>query len=126
MPGMRDATGAICLGATTAGADLLWWDDGEVVWSSDIDGSETPMIPDLDDPATLGCIQHGLLPDVWSAALGRRVEIQIIATHHTPGLDPETHRLTPTYVACVKFWCDDGGSVSKGGALIACLEAAPC
>jgi hypothetical protein len=37
-------------------------DDAGVLWTPDGDG----WLPDLSDPATLGAIEHGLLPTDWS------------------------------------------------------------
>jgi hypothetical protein len=86
--------------------------------------------PNLEDPATQGCLEHGLLPEAWaSVGGGRRVTVEVIHTHR---LDPDADRLEPAYVCRVLVFCDTWREAwasekcsSRGEALAACLEAAP-
>ena len=77
--------------------------------------AEHDPLPDLDDPATLGCIEHELLPKAWG--IGCAIEV-----HMSGGADP--------WVRVVVFHtgCPDGqtfGARGRGEALVAALEAAP-
>jgi hypothetical protein len=72
MPGMR-AIGTLVDGAATrvcvaTGAEILCgpdaWDDHQCEPAAVFD-TAPHWIPDLNDPATLGCFEHGLLPDAW-------------------------------------------------------------
>lgn len=119
MPGMRDVAGLLCtvvsFGTSATEDDII------------SDDPANPA-PDLDDHATLGCLQLGLLPELWGAALGRRVEVEVMATRRF-----EQDRLVPAYVARVMVWCDtwrvhwsSEKHPTKGESLLACLGAVPC
>jgi len=78
-------------------------------------------LPDLDDPATLGCIEHGLLPEMygddcnlasWVAADG--------STRWTLEYTPD-----PCSSPHQRVSVSDDGHESKGEALVFALEAAP-
>jgi len=78
-------------------------------------------LPCLDDPATLGCIEHGLLPGLygddcnlasWVAADGSTRW----ALEHTPDPCSSPHQ---------RVSVSDDGHESKGEALVFALEAAP-
>lgn len=79
-------------------------------------GSFSDGWPDIDDPATLGCIEHVLLPEVW----GPTAQIQ-------------THWAGSSGSVYIHTTDDDGSvverlaveNVPKAEALIAALEAAP-
>lgn len=102
---MRDATVGARAIRPASGRGLDWIVDGHG------GRSVGPMLPDLDDPATLGCIEHRLLPEAW------------------PGCDIQTHwsgRHGSVYIhdsECVEVFAIE--MVAKAEALVAALEAAP-
>lgn len=79
-------------------------------------------IPDLDDPATLGCIEHALLPELPVAPIDLRFDGEKWLC-----LDSEGRRVTR--LDGRSFWSDRHPRSSrfdtKGEALVAALEAAP-
>lgn len=72
------------------------------------------LAPDLDDHATLGCIEHGMLPAAWP---GHRIEVH----RHADGTAEVVVRAG---VLGMTEWCS-GTVASVGEALVRCLEAAP-
>jgi hypothetical protein len=107
MPGMRNANGWTCV-ALDAAVQPVWWFDFRTITASPVD------LPDLDDPATLGCLL-ALVREAWP---GARITIDI---------DPWT---VPT---CVEVRvCPAPGEPCRSffgrgpaEALVAALEAAP-
>lgn len=73
--------------------------------------ADVVMIPDLDDPATLGCIEHGLLPEAWGPGC------RISARWHG-GLGSVRVYVEGKAVFSIE-------SVPKAEALVAALAAAP-
>lgn len=110
LPGMLDFEGdRVRLAGTEDGP--VWYSHcvGPVPGRTHVDGDP---LPDLDDPATLGCIEHGLLPAAWG-----RGHIQ---THWTSEGDGSVyiHNADGAEVWCIEM-------VPKAEALVAALEAAP-
>lgn len=121
--------GTLTLRDPVSGSPVRVLSDGgkEVSWQTSCGewdlGTMRPIYgdrPDLSDPATLGCIEHGLLPAAWGEA---RVPIL-------------TRTLYGKWVVMVWSLPAPNGqrvregaaeeSTSKAGALVAALEAAPC
>ena len=79
-------------------------------------GDAMPCLPELSDPATLGCIEHGLLPDVYGP------HAHLAPTRHGWVVWPQTNG--PAILTVI-----DGRERaawgSKAEALVAALEAAP-
>jgi len=75
-------------------------------------------VPDLDDPATLGCIEHGLLPAVWPGCAIR------VMRYTTPSgavlADVHVHDY---WLPCAERFAVTAEQIAE--ALIAALEAAP-
>lgn len=77
-------------------------------------------LPDLADPATLGCIEHGLLAEAWGT---KRVEICLLASG---GWRPVVYHLVGdswTRTDVEVFFL--ASYPTKRDALVAALEAAP-
>ena len=105
---------------------LLEFTAGVFVWVRPRDQAEIDDLGaitriDLDDPATLGCIEHGLLPEMygddcnlasWVAADG--------STRWTLEYTPD-----PCSSPHQRVSVSDDGHESKGEALVFALEAAP-
>ena len=79
-------------------------------------------LPDLDDPATLGCIEHGLLPSVGYN------DAHIDACQGPSGrgaLYFVVYRPDPVSFPCNWLSAAEDGAPTKDEALVAALEAAP-
>lgn len=128
MPGMRDRDGRVLVHFPngTLGPESRFVSTSESMvasaytWPIVDDRKPTPL-PDLDDPATLGGIEHGLLPaegfnDAHIDAAADRDGTVIYFVVYRP--DPVSF---PTkWLSAV-----DEASYSKAEALVAALEAAP-
>ena len=88
---------------------------GEVPWHGDI-------LPDLDDPATLGCIEHVLLPQA-----GYGPECHLTAWQGADGAVYWTLVYRPDPISFPGRWLSvsEDGHPSKAEALVFALEAAP-
>lgn len=90
--------------------------EGSEWWRIDDGSSHTGhMIPDLDDRATQGCIEHGLLPEAWP---GKTIKVERFTHGHRVSVrssNDESAIWTTGYV--------EGHAIGKS--LLACLEAAP-
>lgn len=99
------------------------YDAGEP-YRYDMTGVEPAMTP-----ATLGCIEHEMLPDAW-ASVDDLVSIEIVCTH---AVDSKAGTLSAAYVCRVLVWDRTSWRQhwtspplpTKAESLIACLEAAP-
>jgi hypothetical protein len=95
---------------------------GEAFCGGEWPGEPGQWLPDLDDPATLGCIEHGLLPrfgygrdahlDCWTGADGEPRWTVV-------------YRPDPVSFPSRVFSVDEDGHTSKAEALLVALEAAP-
>jgi len=91
-------------------------DDGEAwlitAWDDEVDRTlASAAVPDLNDPATLGCIEHGLLPELYGC------EVSVCFWHDAWWLvrHDDSHTMRSL----------SGWPQSKVEALVAALEAAP-
>ena len=113
MQGMATGSGRVCV----SGSDPEDLEDGErqlVRWTRGhwkCTDYEDPgdTLPDLDDPATLGCFEHGLLPSAWDDPW-----FAIVADSDGRWRCTGSRDYHGLY-----------GYESKGDALVAALEAAP-
>jgi hypothetical protein len=71
---------------------------------------DSHWLPDMDDPATLGCIEHVLLPELYGC------EVSVCFWHDTWWLVRHNDSHTMRSL---------GWSKSKGEALVSAIEAAP-
>jgi hypothetical protein len=76
--------------------------------------------PDLDDPATLGCIEHGLLP-----ACGYGSDAHLDCWTDADGVERWTVVYRPDPVSSRCLSVDETGHASKAEALVVALEAGP-
>jgi hypothetical protein len=60
--GMRSTSGHRCVVQFRDGQDVLRLEHEVCLHTDDFDDVEEPLVPDTDDHATLGCIEHGLVP----------------------------------------------------------------
>jgi hypothetical protein len=60
--GMRSTSGHRCVVQFRDGQDVLRLEHEVCLHTDDFDNVEEPLVPDTDDHATLGCIEHGLVP----------------------------------------------------------------
>jgi hypothetical protein len=83
-----------------------------------IDEDGALMVPDLDDPATLGCIEHGLLPEVYGSPIslvfdGEKWGCSDVEGSRVAKLDGRS------------FWSDRHPRSTRFDSEAAALEAAP-
>ena len=105
--GFRVMRGMLDMQGRTWGRDLLWR------WRNDLD------VPDLRDPATLGCVL-ALVREAWAAP---RALVRLSAngkSFHVFDVDRVT-----TGGNWASFLCGDHGIQTEAEALVAALEAAP-
>ncbi len=97
----------------------LVWDESEGRWE-ETDGIGSDCLPDLDDFATLGCIEHGLLP-----SLGFNDAIIDASSNARDGEVRYYIVYRPDPVSFPTKWLSavEDGSPTKADALIAALEA---
>jgi hypothetical protein len=114
MPGMLDLFGRRVM--------CVWPDDLGIKWSHIPDNCvvrDADALPDLTDPATLGCLL-ALVREAWSAP---RALVRLSAngtSFHVFDVDRVT--MGGNWAA---FLCGDRGLQTEAGALVAALEAAP-
>jgi hypothetical protein len=60
--GMRSTSGHRCVVQFRDGRDVLRLEHEVCLHTDDFDDVEDPLVPDTADHATLGCIEHGLVP----------------------------------------------------------------
>lgn len=89
------------------GEPLRWWQEPRMLDGGPYEG---PYFPDLDDPATLGCVE-ALLIEAWKPVA---IRFESGMGRATVGIDTGSH---PGRMF--------GGFMSRGEALVAALEAAP-
>lgn len=99
--------------------------DGFTFWADHRDPDDRCPLPDLDDPATLGCIEFALLPEAWANEHGPGVvEVRRLVSISGRPLDEVLvfQDGNPGFRVLVY---DGKATASRAEALIACLEAAP-
>ena len=72
LPGMRDTDGCRVVDIIDPWLLLACGDVGVGNWTLPLRAVEwcnANMLPDLDDPATCGCIENTLLPEAWPGAI---------------------------------------------------------
>ena len=125
MPGMRDTHGCRVVDVAHGELRLHDWSTyadprhGQDYWGTvEVTTISESDVPDLDDPATLGCIEHGLLPAAWP---GCAIKVMRYTT-------PSGAVFADVYVHDYKLPSNERFAVVYvpiGEALIAALEAAP-
>ena len=81
-------------------------------------GDVWPLAPDLDDPATLGCIEHGLLPAAWPGCV-----IKVMRYTTPSGAVLADVHVHDYWLPCAELFAVTAEQIAE--ALVAALEAAP-